>query len=297
MFGYIVPNYGELKVRELQEYRSWYCGLCKTLQQRYGRFAQMTLNYDMTFLGMLLSGLYDCRHHRSTGHCLIHPVRRHPETTTKFLAYVADMNVLLAAYKCQDDWLDEHKIRGKVAELALSGAAGKIAARYPGKCRYIRQQMDRLHSLELECSGDIDQVAGCFGNICGCVFSVGEDIWKEDLWNVGYYLGSFVYLMDAWEDLEQDVEKDCYNPLRYHDFGEGQNRGEAVRQSLMLMMGNCTLAFERLPVVEHIEILRNILYSGVWTKQRQKECGHERSLRDIGSLPTCKSGRDKEGIS
>ena len=33
-----------------------------------------------------------------------------------------------------------------------------------------------------------------------------------------------------------------------------------------MMMSECARAFERLPIVKDAEILRNIIYAGVWTK-------------------------------
>lgn len=38
---------------------------------------------------------------------------------------------------------------------------------------------------------------------------------------------------------------------------------------LMMMMAECSKAFEQLPLIDHIEILRNILYSGVWYRYDQ----------------------------
>ncbi len=49
MFGYVLINKEELKFKEYDVYKSYYCGLCQTLNNRSGRFAQLTLNYDMTF--------------------------------------------------------------------------------------------------------------------------------------------------------------------------------------------------------------------------------------------------------
>ena len=39
-----------------------------------------------------------------------------------------------------------------------------------------------------------------------------EDEWADVLRCCGYYLGKFVYLMDAYEDLEKDQRKKEYNP-------------------------------------------------------------------------------------
>ena len=59
MFGYIIVNKQELKFREFDVYQSYYCGLCQSLKERFGRRGQLTLSYDMTFVALLLSALYD----------------------------------------------------------------------------------------------------------------------------------------------------------------------------------------------------------------------------------------------
>lgn len=57
MFGYIKPVRSELKVREAEEYRAVYCGLCNELGKSFGLFAKMTLSYDFAFMAMLFMSL------------------------------------------------------------------------------------------------------------------------------------------------------------------------------------------------------------------------------------------------
>lgn len=59
MFGYITVNKDTLSEKNKKIYQSYYCGLCQTMKSQYGRRAQMALNYDMTFLIVLLTGLYE----------------------------------------------------------------------------------------------------------------------------------------------------------------------------------------------------------------------------------------------
>ena len=59
MFGYIVMNKPEIKMKDFDMYRTFYCGLCRELREKYGISGQITLSYDMTFVIMLLSGLYE----------------------------------------------------------------------------------------------------------------------------------------------------------------------------------------------------------------------------------------------
>ena len=98
----------------------------------------------------------------------------------------------------------------------------------------------------------------------GEVFAVRKDEWHDVLYDIGFYMGKFIYLMDAYEDIEKDMKKGNYNPWKAYKDSEGYQ--EKVQETLTMMMEECAKAFERLPIVEDAELLRNILYSGVWTK-------------------------------
>ena len=100
MFGYIYVNEQELKVREYAAYRSFYCGLCRNLHQRYGRMAQMMLNYDLTFLALLLTGVYEPETLQETHRCAVHPMKKHPMVMNDAVSYAADMCVLLSYQSC-----------------------------------------------------------------------------------------------------------------------------------------------------------------------------------------------------
>ena len=113
MFGYIITNKDELKIKDYNLYRSFYCGLCQKLKKNYGFIGQLSLSYDMTFLILLLTGLYEESPTQSTCKCIAHPFEKHPISSNSFTAYAADMNLLLTYYKCLDDWTDEKKKSSK----------------------------------------------------------------------------------------------------------------------------------------------------------------------------------------
>lgn len=113
MFGYICINQPELKVKDYEAYRGYYCGLCHELKKRYGRIGQMLLSYDMTFLVILLTGLYEPEESREYHRCIPHPVRKHMQIQNEITGYAADMNVLLSYRKALDDWKDEGSRRGE----------------------------------------------------------------------------------------------------------------------------------------------------------------------------------------
>ena len=101
MFGYIVVNQSEMKFKEYDVYRSYYCGLCQSLKERYGVLGQLSLNYDMTFILMLLTGLYEPEDVVGQCRCVAHPFEKHQIRRNLFTDYVADMTVLFACYKAE----------------------------------------------------------------------------------------------------------------------------------------------------------------------------------------------------
>lgn len=131
MFGYIYVNEQELKLKEYTIYRSFYCGLCHNLKQRYGRTAQMMLNYDLTFLALLLSGLYEPDTESFEKRCIPHPVKKHKMVENEAVDYAADMCVLVSYQKLKDDWEDEKKQTRRAAAAMLRPAYEKVAEKYP----------------------------------------------------------------------------------------------------------------------------------------------------------------------
>lgn len=264
MFGYITVNQPEMKFKEFDVYRSFYCGLCHSLKERYGNIGRVTLSYDMTFLAMLLTGLYETQTRHIQSRCLTHPIKKHRASVNEFTEYAADMNIFLSYEKCLDDWNDEKKIMGGIGAFILKGKNKKTTELYNRKLEFIQEKMNLIHETERIDDKNIDLAAGYFGEIMGEVFAYKQDVWEEDLRKMGFYLGKFIYLMDAYEDIEKDISDQNYNPFKEIYAEEGFE--EKAHQILTMMMAECCLAFERLPVVENIDIIRNILYSGVFAK-------------------------------
>ena len=90
---------------------------------------------------------------------------------------------------------------------------------------------------------------------------------------MGFYLGKFIYILDAYDDLEKDRAQGSYNPLLKMADEEGYE--ERCRQMLTMILAECSNCFEMLPCVENIDILRNILYVGVWNKFEEKSAAED----------------------
>lgn len=269
MFGYVIINKQELKLRELDVYQSYYCGLCKTLKDKYGWKGQISLNFDMTFLALLLSGLYEPETQEVIDRCLLHPVKKRLKRLNDCLDYTAKMTIVLAYYKCADDWLDEQRMTRRTYQQMLKKTYFNIAKEYPEKIKVIEDCLNQIHVYEQSNHQNLDDIAGCFGKVMAEICTYQKDIFYDDLYQMGFYLGKFIYLMDAYDDIEEDIKKKSYNPF-LKDYAK-DNFDESCYSILEMMISQATLSFECLPIIENVEIMRNILYSGVWTKYELKK--------------------------
>ncbi len=264
MFGYIIVNKAEMKFKEFDVYHSYYCGLCQVLKKRSGWRGQITLSYDMTFVLMLLSSLYEPETMHGTCKCVAHPFEKHEIRTNLLTEYIADMNVLFSYYKCMDDWEDDKKLHRLLFAKMLESKTRKAKALYQQKLRKINLLMHDLSKEEKNNCQDIDLVAGLWGKVMAELVACREDEWADNLRALGYHLGKFIYLLDAYEDIEDDIKKNRYNPLKNH-YAEPDFE-EEISTILTMLMAGCCKEFEQLPILENVEILRNILYSGVWCR-------------------------------
>ena len=268
MYGYVTVNSPELKVKEQDEVNAWYCGLCSCLKKSFGRAGQITINHDMNFLILLLNGLYEPEKKEFTGRCIVHPLTKRRFLTSEVSEYAADMNILLAWYKVVDDWKDDRKLKARAMITGLRGGARKVMRKYPGKAKVISSAFRKLSHLEQETSEDIDRVSGEFGRVMAEVCDYRSDEWSRQLRSIGFSLGRFIYIMDAYEDMKEDIQKGEYNCLVKHrkSFGSDEQFDEFVYNVLNEIMADCARSFEYLPVTENGEIIRNIIYAGVWRR-------------------------------
>ena len=261
MFGYVQANITELNKEQQQRYRSVYCGLCHTLGEKYGFSARMGLTYDMTFLALLLSSLYEPAEISKTSRCIVHPIKEHCHISNPCIEYAADMTIALVYFKCIDDWNDDKKIIAKGYSALLSKAYKKVKIDWPLQCDAIEKELIQLGTIEAENNTSLDAAANCFGRLMEALFVYKDDIWADYLRKLGYGLGRYIYLADASVDLEKDIKSGSYNPLKNQ-----MTAPEDFKSRLQILLGEASEQFEKLPLIQDEDILKNIMYSGIWTK-------------------------------
>ncbi|MGN1406268.1 MAG: DUF5685 family protein, partial [Erysipelotrichaceae bacterium] len=151
-----------------------------------------------------------------------------------------------------------------VEKSLLEKKMKEIEKKYPDKCHKIAEQLELSAQLEKADTDDIDAIAGASGHMLGTIFACRDDEWSRTLYETGFYLGKYIYLADAYEDIEKDIKKNNFNLFK--DKVNKADFDSYIEDILSMMISSCASAFETLPIFEYREILRNILYSGIWTR-------------------------------
>ena len=167
MFGYLVAASELLEEEQQQRYKECYCGLCRSLDRCFGSAARLTLNYDLTFLVLLLSSLYEPEEEHGESVCPRHPAKRQQWMTNEISGYAANMNVALAYLKCLDDWHDDHSLTAYAEARTLKRWYEEISERYPRQCGVMRRSIEKLGEIEKSGLCEPDAAADTFGELYG----------------------------------------------------------------------------------------------------------------------------------
>ena len=268
MFGLVAANSAQLNEEQRRRYGAAYCGLCRALGERHGQRARLSLTYDLTFLVLLLDSLEEPELRRGEDRCVPHPLKKRPWRRSRWTDYAADMNLALAYHKCLDDWADEKKVTRLAYARALQGAYDRVRRDWPGQCALIEEQLRALGELEGQNSADLDGASACFGTLMAELLSAPGGLFEPQLRALGDALGRFIYVMDAVLDQEADARTGSWNPVaRFRE----EHGAFQERPALELLIGEAAAAFERLPLEQDLDLLRNILYSGVWNQWVARE--------------------------
>lgn len=277
MFGYITPDKQELKIWEFEVFRGYYCGVCKALAKQAGHAGRLCLSYDTAFLAVLLDSLKADAIRGKRKRCLVHPVnKRFMVEISPAVEFASDINILLAYYNLKDKWRDEKKIYGLIAPAIFKKGFRRVKRKYPVLVSEVEKELSSLQKLEQKNTGYMDEASEPFARLMQSVFSFAEtdEKQKKALGWIGYNLGKWIYLLDAFDDLEDNIKSGAYNPLlvqfQYRREESIKDFKDRIRENtnfnLVYALSEMEKAFSLLDVKKNKSILDNIVYSGLLLK-------------------------------
>ena len=237
MLGYVQIFKPELKVREYEVYMGYYCGVCKYIGAEYGQLPRMVLSYDAAFLALLLACVDETPDAPVQEHCIAHHIKDKTIIRNRAVEYAGDVMLILAWYKMLDDAQDEGKLYAKASARLLKKLHRKLQKKYPALCDGIEINLAKLNGLEKAKCASLDEAAESFSKIMDVIFREGARALYPDLQElhetfgrIGYHMGKWIYLMDAADDIEENIESGAYNPLLYRFEYRGGEDTETPRQ-------------------------------------------------------------------
>ncbi|MDD3169591.1 MAG: DUF5685 family protein [Eubacteriales bacterium] len=286
MLGYIKPDKPELKIKEFEIYSGYYCGICKSISKRYGQRPRLALNYASVFLAILLAGINPAGEHIEIQRCFVHPAKKRtiiydsPE-----IDYAADILLLLAYYKLRDDYQDEGSKRAAIGSAIMKRTLNRLKVTVPEKCTYVGDRLAELSNLEKEKCPSIDRSAEPFAKLMEEVFDYPNwkrenngEVLSEIFRRIGYHLGKWIYLIDAYDDIEDNFMRSSFNPLliqfEYDPKKETtQEFKERIRErterNLVLYLAEIAKSCSALKIEKNQGLIENIVYFGLMRKTEE----------------------------
>ena len=268
LFGYIKPFQPELKVREAEEYKAVYCGLCKELGRSYGIFARMPLSYDFAFMAMLFMSLNSeiCPSFEKCS-CIAHPFRKSCRCLeNRAISLSAKAAMILTYYKLKDDLSDKGFLRKIAAALLMpfASSARKKALSSGEEAEFIDEAAKEMMASQKEIEGRksplSDEAAEPTAKFLEKIISLGGNEENERiLRRFGYLLGRYIYLCDALDDLEDDRKKGNYNPFIY----SGEEAVQGAKSVLYITTAELFDDLELLRLDKYKEIVENTIDLGL----------------------------------
>lgn len=273
MFGYVKIDKPEMKVKEYEAYRGLYCSLCKAMGKHFGVLSRLILSYDITFIVLLRMSCSKKIPDFRQGRCPFNPVKRCNYCTNgdDELKYAAAVSVMMFYFKVKDDIADSGFFR-RILMFSLYPYAAlkykKAKKLFPEIAAMIDEGMSRQSQKEQKGVTSTDEAAHETADLLGRIVSYNLPDENRNVYNSGYGVGKWVYLLDAADDLEKDIEKGNYNVFKLkYDITDFSKADESIFREIGYTLNmSCAFAAKAFESIENKTlkpIIENIIYNGM----------------------------------
>ena len=276
MFGYVTPDKSQIRQQDYVLYRAFYCGICKTIGDRFGQFARYTVSYDSAFLGALISDCLDYPQKIEEQSCIGNPFNKKPMIVTNpLMEKISAVTVILARYKLRDDVIDGDKSK-RVAIKILSGAYNKAKEIAPECDKIVAYWYDELRKCEKSGETSVDKVSHCFAMMMKNLFAdLLQDKADDNILSLAYNIGKFVYIADALDDVDEDFKSGNYNALlsAYPGYENRRQFIEDNKKDLEFLfaftVNKAIASFNDRKYNQSYSLLENVIYYGLRKKTQE----------------------------
>ena len=274
MFGYVTVCKECMDEADYDMFAAYYCGLCAATGRECSQLSRLGLSYDITFLAIVLSALDKSETDVIERRCIAHVhEKRRRVVNDRAVDYAANVGSILVYLKLVDDWCDERSVKSIPARLALYGGMKRARKRFPKQYEGIEGQLKRLRECEKN-NAHIDEAADCFAKILEILFTpefITDETERKILAWFGYNIGRWIYVIDAYNDMEKDLKSGSYNPFlaELNDISDKNQIAKRLSTTLTLNLDSAANAYELLDVYKNDGIIRHIVYTSLYMRQKK----------------------------
>lgn len=265
----------ELKMKDYEKFKAYYCGLCRSIKNNAGNIPRVLLNYDMTFLAILLDSFDESKSVYARCRCIVHPFHKRVFLLDNdALKYAAYFNIILSYHKLADNYNDERSAKSKILLKVLAPYMRRFPESTLAMENEIKKRLNELSAIEASQNEmNIDEISHPFADLTGYVLSSYNEREKEALYWLGYNLGKWIYIIDAFDDLEKDMKNGRFNAIEAAFGRKNQEYGELKEEIsgrvdfvLTASARQCVVCLDELHLNKNSELLHNILQYGLMEK-------------------------------
>lgn len=222
--------------------------------------------------------------------CAYNPLRKKQLINSPSIDYTACVASLLTYYKLKDDVNDckgLKKIKYILACALMKPSKNKAVKRFMLPENEIAELLNELTINEKSDNSALDSSADIFGRLLSITASYGVDdeMQRFVLEKCFYYIGKWIYIIDAVDDYPDDLKNGDYNPFKKD--GLNIEAIDYTLQAILQQLDNYILKI-KFNDGDIFEIIKNIVYMGcdsvanqVYKKSSEKLQKHSKS-KEIG---------------
>lgn len=275
MFGFVTVDRSEMLGKDFDAYKAIYCSLCKQLGKEYTFLSRFILSYDCTFYAVMALSLEESCCSFTTGRCKFNPLKKcnYLKNNEQALSKAAALSIISVYYKLKDNIADGgffEKLLCYLLMPAFSLWHNKAKKKYPEVEDAVATMSMQQFEVEKDKNCSIDKAADPTANMLKTIMSqLSDDETKSRvLSSMGYFLGKWIYLIDAANDYEDDLKHKNFNPYVIAYAQKKREHIDDINASLDHCLSECYLSYNLIELKCFKRIVDNLLVYGLPKKQK-----------------------------
>ncbi len=276
MFGFVNVDSSEMLGKDFDTYKAIYCSLCKQLGKEYTFLARFILNYDCTFYAVVALALsQDCPGF-CAGRCKFNPLKKcnYLKMGEKELSTAAALSIITSYYKIVDNIADGNFFEKSICYLLkpmFSLWHKKAMKKYPYLEKAVSEMSKTQFEVEKDARCSVDKASEPTAKMLSNVMSflATDDIQQRIYGTFGYFLGKWIYLIDAANDYDYDLKRGAFNPYTIAYGDDKKKHINNINESLNHCLSQILSAYNLIEVKRFDRIIENVIIYSLPKKQRQ----------------------------